>query len=109
MSVGSELDVDLQDLARVFTHSDGADLLHAYPGSDAWVDNAGDVLAQMLKMGWLPPTYTEHVKAKVKQAWEAVEDDESFRALEDAAGVLNVELVDPMADPLNSMTLGKVA
>lgn len=114
MSVGSELDVDVQDLVRVFTHGDGHGLLSVEPGMFAWADNADEVLQQLLKMGWLPPTYTEHVKAKVKQAYEAVGDDEAFTALRSAADVLDVELVDPMAGPLNSMTLnsmmlGKVA
>lgn len=116
MSVGSELDVDMQDLVRVFTHGDGYDLLKSEPCSDAWADNAGDVMAALLALGWLPPTYAAHVKAKVKQAFEAVEDDEAFAALRSAAGVLEVELADPFADVKVALTtpamlaaLGKVA
>lgn len=115
MSVGSELDVDVQDLVRVFSSTIPAvDLMQMDPEDDGWADGAEELLAMLLQMGWLPPTYTAHVKAKVKQAYEAVGDDEAFTALQSAAGVLRVELVDPMADPLNSvtlnsMTLGKVA
>lgn len=116
MSVGSELDVDLQDLVRVFTHGDGAELTQTEPDSDVWADNAGDVMAALLTLGWLPPTYTAHVKAKVKQAFEAVEDDEAFVALRSAAGVLDVELADPFADVRVALTtpamlaaIGKVA
>lgn len=99
MSVNSELDVDVQELVQVFVHGDGAEMLRAEPGSDAWADNAGDVLAALEALGWLPPTYTAHVKARVKQAYEAVENDESFDALISAASVLGVELVDPFAEP----------
>lgn len=107
MSVGSELDMDVQDLVAVFEDSDGAGLLHVERDSDDWAENAADVLAQLLRMGWLPPTYTEHVKAKVKQAWEADDNNESFHALQSAADVLGVELVDPHADM--APALGKVA
>lgn len=62
MSVASSLDLDLQDLVRVFTHDDGAELLHVEADSDVWADNAGDVMGALLKLGWLPPTYTEHLQ-----------------------------------------------
>lgn len=112
MSVGSELDVDVQDLVHVVVAA-------AMGNMGGWseagaLDVRTGLLDKLLKMGWLPPTYTAHVAAKVKQAWEAEGDDEAFEALNSAANTLDVELVDPMADPLNSvtlnpMTLGKVA
>lgn len=95
MSTANALDADLQDLTRIFTHGDGHDLLGTQPGSDAWAENAEDVLGALLQLGWLPPTHTEAVKRDVKLAWEADEANESFRALGAAAEVLDVELVDP--------------
>ena len=97
--------MDLQDLKRVFTHGDGHDLLQVDADSDAWADNAEDVLSALLKLGWMPPTYMAEVKAKVKQAWEAVEDDDAFIALHGAATLLEVELVDPFADALANAEL----
>lgn len=116
MSVGSELDVDMQDLVRVFTHGDGYDLLKSEPCSDAWADNAGDVMAALLALGWLPPTYTDAVRREVQAAYAADEDDESFAALRRAACVLDLELAYPDADVKAALTtpamlaaLGKVA
>lgn len=109
MSVGSELDVDMQDLVRVFTHGDGADLARTTPGSDAWADNAGDVMAELLTLGWLPPTLTSAAGQEVKRAWEATSDDEAFTALTSAAIIMGVTLVDPNTGATLPATLGKVA
>lgn len=117
MSVGSELDVDVQDLVGTFKMRAGKELLNVEPDSYEWADSAADVLADLIRMGWLPPTYTAHVKAKVQEAYAASENDDAFRALRSAADVLGVVLVDPDAavlesltpDLLTSLTLGKVA
>ena len=100
MSINKDLDIDLQELKRVFTHGDGHSLLQSDAESDDWADNAEDVLSALLKLGWMPPTYMAQVKAQVKKAWEAVEDDAAFVALQGAATLLDVELVDPFADAL---------
>lgn len=86
-----QLDLDLQGLARVFTHGDGWDLTGSDPGSEAWEQNAESVAEELEKLGWLPPTLTGRSRALIFTALTAEDPAEREDAVIQMSSIFGVD------------------
>ena len=66
MGAFANIDIDVQELVRDFTHDDGHDLLTLDPESDEAADARGDLFDRLDSKGWVPPTLAAIVTEAIK-------------------------------------------